>query len=159
MGFNFSLTFAGMGLFCLLGPSHPPSRLFKFQSHVPLTHTIQGPSQCNILRRRPLGARLQERTPLVGLRARLRGGLLPQHPLGQSSAQRRATIAWRWLSRPLFMQQYATARLKRKRARQEGKINGSNMLLFETFFLFWFFFFFPFWLAIWNPRTNTLAAK
>lgn len=75
---------------------------------------VQELSNTTILGYRPVSARLLERRPLVGSCVWLRGCLLQQHPLGQSSAPWKATIAQRWLPRPLFMQQHTTARLKGK---------------------------------------------
>lgn len=81
---------------------------------VELLRAIQELSNTTIPGYRPPSARLLERTPLVGSCVWLRGRLMQQHPLGQSSALWKATIAQRWLARPLFMQQYATARFKGK---------------------------------------------
>lgn len=72
-------------------------------------------------------ASLLERMPPVALCVWLLGRLRQQHPLGQSSALWKATTPQRWLPGPLFMQQYTTARLKGKRAKQWREMKGSYL--------------------------------
>ncbi|KAK5848481.1 hypothetical protein PBY51_006091 [Eleginops maclovinus] len=81
-------------------------------------YTIQELSNTTILGYRPVSARLLEPRPLVGSRVWLRGLLLQQHPLGQSSTHVEGYNSPKVAAQTIV---YATAhycQVKGKRARQ-----------------------------------------
>ncbi len=94
---------------------------------------IQELSNTTIPGYRPVSARLLERRPLVGSRVWLRGRLLQQHPLGQSSTHVEGYNSPKVAGQTIV---YATAhycQVKGKRARQRINMKGSCLQLIDAF--------------------------